>query len=167
MEQIYADGSLVPTDDLIKTLDWDLLPSEVFLVESTLVTLSQEAITLGANWCTPAEAGVEGELRRPVPRLVQMKIIHAARRYIVNDLGLVTSRAGEETMGWDGVGDKAGSPYFTEEERRIIAKTAGRSSFQSVDSRAWAGVSGTPLPLGYVPAAGSRTPFHYFADGDV
>lgn len=92
-----------------------------------LETLSDEARALGlSSW---DETTVPGAIKRLV--------IKACVRYMKNYEGYVQSRAGDETLGWTDLGDKAGSPYFTDAEKASIRKDAGASTLQSVPVVAW------------------------------
>lgn len=143
--------ALAPLDELVAVLDWELSDAEKADAADALEYLSDLARELGRPWPDAAHA----------PRIVCSTVRRAAKRYMSNAEGLTQSRAGDETLGWDGIGDKAGTPYFTETERKIIRGAAGSTSLASVGVYAWG--SGLKRPDdGLVPVEDGSKPFPLF-----
>lgn len=146
--------ALVETDRLVGSLDWELTPSEVADAADTLEYLSDLART---------HAGQVWEYL--CPPIVRGTILAAAKRYMRNADGYTQSRAGDETLAWDGQGDKAGTPYFTSQEIAVIRACVGRVGFGSVTVNAW-GTSNNRVVSGYVPTGPDSKPFPlYGGDG--
>lgn len=141
-------------EELQARLPWTLDEDELRDAASALDLLSELARVYGKATWTAVSA----------PRLVVNYIAAAAKRYLGNSDGLTQSRAGDETLGMTDLGDKAGSPYFTENEIKLIGALAGKSSLMSVPVVAW-GSKRSIDDIGYVPVAGQtfEKPFPYFA----
>lgn len=147
-------ASLVELDRLVGSLDWELTPSEVADGLDTLEYLSDLARTHASQaW------------EYTCPPIVRGTILAAAKRYMRNADGYTQSRAGDETLGWDGLGDKAGAPYFTTNEIGVIRACVGRVGFASVVVNAW-GTSKNRVSDGLVPTGDNSKPFPlYGGDG--
>lgn len=144
--------ALVTPERLISSLDWELSEAERQDAKETVEYLSELARAHGRAWeltCPPIVAGT---------------ILAAAKRYMRNADGYTVSRAGDETLGWDGIGDKAGAPYFTDRELKVIRMVAGRTGLSSVPVLAWG--SRNTLPEGHVPDPDGGKPFPLRAAGD-
>ncbi len=141
--------ALVDYAKVVRALDWELEPAEVEDAEQQAEYLSNVARINGRPW--PESA----------PPIVVNTIEAALKRYLRNAYGLTQTRAGDETMGWDGIGDKAGAPYFTDAELKVIRLCSGQNGFSSVLVNAW-GTSGNRLPQGHVPVADGSKPFPLF-----
>lgn len=105
--------------ELQDRLDWDLSESEKRDAEGALEDASEYARSFGkASW-TDAENA---------PRLVRTLVLTAVKRYIKNPDGYTQSRAGDETVAWNDIGDKAGAPYYTQDEIKMLRGLAGNVS---------------------------------------
>lgn len=145
--------SLVDIDRAEKALDWDLTDAECIDLEDQAEYLSDLARQEGGQtWPTVC------------PSIVESTIRAALVRYMRNADGYTQSRAGDETLGWDGIGDKAGAPYFTASELKTIRTAGGRRAFGSVLMNAWG--SSNRLRDGNVPDPDGGKPFPLFPNGD-
>lgn len=113
-------AALVTLADVAGRIDWTLSPGEELIVEGAISDLSEDArYYSGQNWVTGAEAP---------PRILSL-ILRATVRFLRNVEGASQSRAGDETLMWDNRrNEKAGSPYFTEDEIAEITGTGGGGS---------------------------------------
>jgi hypothetical protein len=147
-------ASLATLDELKNRLDWVLDAQEETVATSALEDASNLVRGYGLNW-SPTN----------VPPVIKSIVLASARRLMVNVQGLTVSRAGDETLGWSDLGDKAGSVYLTTDERQIISGIArGSQSLTSVATYAW-GTEGKGHRVGaaYVPVSGNGSPFPFFA----
>ena len=112
-------ATLLTVDEVKARIDWDLDAGEEKLCLGYLETLSDDArYYAGKEWFTGAEAP---------PRVLSL-ILRATVRFLRNPEGASQSRAGDETLMWDNRhNEKAGSPYFTDDEIDEL-KTLGGSS---------------------------------------
>lgn len=112
-------ASLVGLDDVKGRIDWTLSPGEENMATAAIDDLSVDACYYaGKEWFTGAEAP---------PRVLSL-ILRATVRFLRNPEGASQSRAGDETLMWDNRhNEKAGSPYFTDDEIDEL-KTLGGSS---------------------------------------
>lgn len=160
---------LAPLSELLKRLDWELDDAEREHAEAALETASNLVRAYGrSNWGT-----MEDGTYVPVPVTASTIAIAAARRYMVNSDGYTVSRAGDETVGWDELGDKAGSVYLTDEEKRLIRALVSPPSPVGVQTYTWGQTMrrrrrvselGVDDIAGYVPVDGGR-PFPYYQGG--
>lgn len=144
-------------EELQSRLPWALDDGEKADAAFALALLSDEAREYGkATWYDAAST----------PNLIVNLVVAATKRYLGNSDGLVQSRAGDETLVMPDLGDKAGSPYFTENEIKLIKRLGGRGGIVSVPTTPWR--TKTSDPTGYVPVAGyaGEKPFPYYADGE-
>lgn len=132
--------------ELQDRLDWTLSPDEERIARGALEDASDLAREYGKNWTDAASA----------PRLVRTLVLTACTRYMRNPDGYTTSRAGDETLAWGELGDKAGSVYFTEAEQRMLGGKAGRSGLHSVLVSSWG--PQRSAPVGMVPVEGGGDP---------
>jgi hypothetical protein len=85
---------------------------------------------------------------------------------MTNPSGYTQSRAGDETLGWnDTQGENAGTVYFTDEERKLLAEIGGkRAGLMSAEVSAWNSVR-RPVSVGLVPVdKPGEDPFPLFSD---
>ncbi|MGW4158703.1 hypothetical protein [Streptomyces sp. NPDC004788] len=140
-------------DDLKGRLDWTLDADEERIATSALEDASNLAAHYGRDWPDLS-----------VPRMVRTLVLKACKRYMSNPDGYTQSRAGDETLGWnDAAGENAGTVYFTDEETRLLASLAGRSTgLYTAGVTAWQSIV-RPVSAGLVPAShGKDVPL--FAD---
>jgi hypothetical protein len=99
------------------------------------------------------------------PYSITNLVLKAARRHMKNYEGFISSRAGDEAVGWTDRKEDAGSATFTREERERIKIIGGnqRSGFHSVDMFSSHKPGTTPTMPGLVPAEGSSNPVHMFS----
>ncbi|WP_159795657.1 hypothetical protein [Puerhibacterium puerhi] len=146
---------LASLEELQNRLDWVLDEQEKVLAESALEDASALVRAQGLNW-TPQN----------IPPVAKTIVLAAARRYVVNNQGLVTSRAGDETLQWADIGDKAGSVYLTEDEKKTLSTITRGVGFGSIPMTAWKTRPGAAddRPY-YVPVSGwpGERPFPYYA----
>ncbi|MFE9254040.1 hypothetical protein [Streptomyces sp. NPDC006879] len=140
-------------DDLKGRLDWTLDADEERIATSALEDASDLAAHYGRDW--PDDT---------VPRMVRTLVLKACKRYMSNPDGYTQSRAGDETLGWnDAAGENAGTVYFTDEEIKLLASLAGRSTgLYSAGVVAWQTVL-RPVSAGLVPTEHGKD-FPLFAD---
>lgn len=142
-----------------KGLDFDLDGELTDIANTAIEDLSDDARFFGLDtWLTPATTPPQ------VCRLVRRAVI----RHMKNYEGYTVSRAGDETLGWSDIGDKAGSPYFTEEEKRMLAsydQINRPNTLISVGVSAWNSVI-RPVSAGLVPTGTNSKPFPMFASED-
>ena len=139
--------------ELMNRLDWTLDPSEERVAASALEDASELARAHGKNWVDAATA----------PRLVRTLVLSACVRYMKNPESYTLSRAGDETLQWEGQGQNAGVVHFTEDERKLLAALGGKSSIFSVPVNAWRTQARTYRDQGYVPAADGTKPIPMFS----
>lgn len=110
-------AALVTLDEIRGRIDWTLSPGEELMAQAAIDDLSEDArFYSGAEWALPADA----------PTRILSLILRAAVRFLRNPEGASQSRAGDETLMWDNrANEKAGSPYFTDDE---IAEIKGGGS---------------------------------------
>ena len=144
--------ALATLDELENALDWTLDAQEKSVATADLEIASNLVRQHGLNWT---------DLN--VPPIAKSIVIQAARRHMVNIQGLTASRAGDEMLGWDGIGDKAGSVYLTEDEKSTLSTISHGRAFGSVSVFAW-----SPSPrrdrTGYVPVSSGGKDFPWYAD---
>lgn len=144
-------------EELVARLDWELDEKEIKNARAALEDASDIARGIGkASWVDADSA----------PRLVRTTVLQACKRYMQNPGGYTQSRAGDETLGWSDLGDKAGSVYFTKEETTLLRGLAGQASgLYIANTYAW---SARPdkQHTGYVPTSLSPEPFPYYGYGD-
>jgi len=145
--------SLVDVTRAEKALDWELNEAERTDLEDQAEYLSDLARQEGGqSWPTVCPSVVEHTIRA------------ALVRYMRNYEGLTQTRAADETQAWDGLGDKAGAPYFTAAELKTIRAAAGRRTFGSILVNAWG--TSNRLRDGHVPDPDGGKPFPLFPSGD-
>ncbi|WP_329793878.1 hypothetical protein V1227_18910 [Lentzea sp. DG1S-22] len=139
-------------EQLKARLDWTLDEDEERLGAAALDDLSGWARYYGRPWPDPLTA----------PQLVRTMVLGAAVRYMRNPEGYVTSRAGDETLTWSELGDRAGSAHFNSDELRALTSMSGKTSLLTAPVTAW---NSRPKPVaGYVPVTGGGKPFPMFSD---
>lgn len=138
--------------ELMNRLDWTLDPSEERIAAAALEDASELARGHGKNWVDAASA----------PRLVRTLVLSACVRYMKNPESYILSRAGDETVQWEGQGQNAGVVHFTEDERKLLAALGGKSSIFSVPVNAWRTQPRSYRDQGYVPAADGTKPIPMF-----
>lgn len=121
--------ALVSIEELKERISLTLSPADEREALMALETLSDAARRLGLpTWTTPENT----------PDAVKRLIIKATNRYLKNYEGFTQSRAGDETLAWTDLGDKAGSPYFTDGEKEDLAECSGRGGgLQTAPVIAW------------------------------
>lgn len=146
-------------EELVDRLDWDLDEKELRMAAAALEDASDLARGIGkASWLDSTTA----------PRLVRVTVLNACKRYMQNPAGYTQSRAGDETLGWADLGDKAGSVYFTDDEERMIRGLAGQASgLYMATTYAWSSRPDKVEPI-YVPTGLPVTsgPMVMFASDD-
>lgn len=104
------------------------------------------------------------------PRMAKNIVMSAVRRFMRNPDGYTQSRAGDETLAWDTLGDKAGTIYFTTEEQKLLRALGGANGgLRSAGVTAWGSTRRhTTHESGNVPVSGwpGEKTFPYYADGD-
>lgn len=126
--------------ELQDRLDWDLSEAEERDALGALEDASDLARAYGKGWVDSSSA----------PRLVRTLVLTSCKRYMKNPDGYTTSRAGDETLSWNEIGDKAGSVYFTDEEIKMLKGLAGRAA-GLVSAPISAYGTKAPMKPGYVP----------------
>lgn len=144
---------LATVAELASGLEWVLSDDEERLATATLEDLSDDARAYGSeSWVDPESA----------PHQVKRLVLRVARRFMRNPDGYVTSRAGDETLSWADQGEHMGTARFNDDERKMLARLAGKGSIVSVALyHGSARVTHDP----YVPTVGGK-PFPYYAEGD-
>lgn len=151
-----SSNALASLDELKNRLDFTLDVQEEALALSGLEDASNLVRAEGLPWTA-----------QNVPPVVKTIVLQATRRYVVNNQGLTVSRAGDETLGWDGIGDKAGTVYLTNEEKRTVITLSRGATFGSIPVTAWGTRKGAAdRYASYVPVAGwpDERPFPFFGD---
>lgn len=148
-------ASLATLQELENRLDWVLDAQEKTVATAALEDASNLVRAHGLNWSDTN-----------APPIVKSITLASARRLMVNVQGLTDSRAGDETLGWADIGDKAGAVYLTADERKLITGIArGAQSLVSVGTYAWGqGSAARKIGTAYVPTEGGRKPFPFFAN---
>ena len=144
--------ALATLEELENSLDWQLDAQEKKVATADLEMASDLVRHHGLNWT---------DLN--VPPIAKSIVLQAARRHMVNIQGLTASRAGDEMLGWDGIGDKAGSVYLTRDEKDTLGTISRGRSFGSAQVFAW---SASPRRdrTGYVPVSSGGRDFPWYAD---
>lgn len=146
--------ALVTVPELAARLPFVMDDDEMREAEGALEDLSDDARSYGrVTWLSPTSA----------PRQVRNLVLRAAARHMKNPDAFVTSRAGDETLGWTDRGEQGGSAYFTKSEISLLRGLSGRGGFASVPLSSWQHTAGS---VGYVPAAGGGDPFPMFASDE-
>lgn len=150
---------LVELEELLKRLDWELDDDEKamalgFLEDATVLVLAH---------------GVPTWTAETAPQTAKTIALSAARRLMVNPDGNTQSRAGDETLAWDGIGEDAGSVYLTGNEKKLLARLTGRGGqVFSVQTYSWGTRPRRQRPVSelravdnslYVPVEGDKAPF--------
>ena len=144
-------ASLVTIDDVKGRIDWTLSLGEELMAQAAIDDLSEDARYYGQKeWPTPADC----------PTRILSLILRACVRFLRNPEGASQSRAGDETLMWDNRhNEKAGSPYFTDDEIAEIKGMgggAGGSSLAFGTLATWAWNNGTgrqDLTVGTAPGS--------------
>jgi len=141
-------------DELAARLDFEMSPKERSMAEGALDDASMLVRAHGKNWPDAVTA----------PYLAKTITLSAAKRYMANPDGFITSRAGDETVGWDEQGEQAGSVYLTAAEIKLLTRIVRPNGLVSVPVIAYGPTRATEDVPGYVPAEGSiNSPFPYFS----
>lgn len=127
---------LATVEELQSRLAYTMTEDDKREAAGALESLSDDARSYGRSSWTE-EANTPGSVKRLV--------LKAAARYMKNYEGYVQSRAGDETLGWTDLGEAAGSPYFTDEERAALGSFSGASALYTAPVVAW----GTSLHRDY------------------
>ena len=135
--------------ELQSRLDWVLDADEERMATGALEDASDLARAYGSNW----------EYASSAPRLVRTLVLTAVKRHMNNPEGLITSRAGDETMAYADIGDKAGAIFYTANEIKLLAGLGGRNGIVSVPVSAWGPTK--KVSEGYVPTG--QKPFPMFS----
>lgn len=144
---------LATIEELIARLPFVMDEDETREAEGALEDLSDDARYYGkASWLSTAVT----------PPQVCRMVVKAAVRHMKNPDGYTQSRAGDETLGWDGKGAEAGSAYFIDREIKQLQTMAGATGFYSVPLNAWNTRQCTVIE-GLVPCEGTSTPFPMFS----
>lgn len=147
-------AALATLDELKNRLDWTLDAQEETLAASALEDASTLVRGHGLEWTA-----------ENVPPLAKTIALGAARRFVVNHMGVTASRAGDETLAWDGVGDKAGTVYLTREEKGMLAALSRPTGFGSIPMSAWNTVERSqPHTAGLVPVSSGHKKFPLYND---
>ncbi|ROR95512.1 hypothetical protein EDD28_0068 [Salana multivorans] len=151
--------ALATLDELKERVEWELSEDEERIAAAALEDISDLVRAGRRDWQPGA-----------CPAVVRKIALGAVVRYLRNPDGVTTSRAGDETVMWDGIGDKAGGVYLTTAEERILTKLVRPNGLTPVDLVAWAPTSRevaqrNGLPVGYVPTAGGGIFRYYRGDG--
>lgn len=109
-------------DELAKRLDFDLSETERAMAEGALEDASNLVRAHGKTWADAASA----------PYIAKTIALAAAKRYMGNPDGYTQSRAGDETLGWDGIGEQAGSVYLTAAEIKLLTRIVRPNGIYSV-----------------------------------
>ncbi|WP_394615887.1 hypothetical protein JNUCC0626_40155 [Lentzea sp. JNUCC 0626] len=141
-------------DELKERLDWTLDADETRIAKAALDDLSGWARHYGRAWPDPSRA----------PQLVRTLVLGAAVRYMRNPEGYVQSRAGDETLGWSDLGDRAGSAHFNDDEITALAAMSGKSKLLSAPISAWGPQRKRHAGTGTVPVSGGGKQFPLFSD---
>ena len=151
-------------------LEWTLDADEERAAEGALEDLSNWARYYGRNWEADA-----------APRLVKTLVLGAAARFARNPDAYITSRAGDETVGWTDRGAESGTAKFAAHEitaLKLLARPTG--AFGTGIMSAWGptklyGSDGRLPPVagekwapaeGEVPLEGGGEPFPLFSSDD-
>lgn len=145
---------LATLDDLKGRLDWTLDADEERQAAGALEDASELARMYGLEWPIAALA----------PRVVRTLVLTSCARFMRNPDGYTRSDAGNESVSWsDKVGDKAGAPYFTEHEIKMLRGFNGRSGITSAPIQAW-GTKAQPQGFVGTRAGTGEKPFPLFSD---
>jgi hypothetical protein len=141
-------------EELTARLDWTLDEGEERIAHSSLEDASELARAHGRDWDADT-----------APRLVRTLVLKAAARYMKNYQGYITSRAGDETVGWsDKAGEDMGTVYFSRDEIKMLQDLAGRrTALISVPVVAWQ--VGTEVDNGTRPVEGGGKNFPMYQVG--
>lgn len=133
--------------------DTEISPAVTKLITSGILYASDMARDLGNPTWTYVTA----------PKSVQRIVAAAVARWVNNTEGLITSRAGDETLAW-AESVATGMIEFSDMERQRLAKhslrATGFGSF-GVESQTILGEDGERTL--YVPVQGSSEPFPFWA----
>lgn len=148
--------ALVTLEAVQKGLDWELSDEEKGIAENAIEELSDDARYYGlSGWVDPDRTP------RPVLSLVRRAVV----AYMKNYEGFTQSRAGDETLVWDGQGENAGRPYFTsEEQKRLRSYRQKGGGLSTVSVVAYGNRRSTAV--GLVPVSDGTRPFPLFASSD-
>ena len=144
-------------EELTARLDWDLDAKELLMAEAALEDASDLARGIGKqSWVDASTA----------PRLVRTTVLQACKRYMQNPAGYTQSRAGDETLGWADIGDRAGAVYFTKDEQALLRGLAGQASgLYIANTYAWSSRPDKQVDV-FVPTNVTPIGFPLFALGD-
>ncbi len=138
---------LVTIEELEPKLDRVLDEDEKRDAEGALEEASMLVRHYGAPWPDPAKA----------PQVARILVIRSVKRYLKNPEGYTQSRAGDEAVAWDGLGERAMAPYLTKAERQMAARAGGRGGIASAPISPWGELCDQRDV--YVPYAGKSFPF--------
>lgn len=104
-------------EDVQGRLDFDMSEAERRVCGNALDDMSEEArYHAGQTWPYPEDA----------PRMVRRLVLTSVTRYMKNLDGLITSRAGDETITLPDLGELAGAPFFTDTEIETLRAIGGK-----------------------------------------
>lgn len=139
-------------DEVQARLDWTLDAGEKNIAQGALEDLSDWACHYGRPWTADT-----------APGFIKRLVIRATARWLRNPDGYETSRAGDETVGWNHSAETPGAAEFTEAEIKAIKSFIRPHSFGSMQMSAF----DTKLPAhwdeGLVPSADGGSQFPLFS----
>ncbi|WP_405056969.1 hypothetical protein OG474_30045 [Kribbella sp. NBC_01505] len=150
------DTPLATVVELADKLPFTMGEDEKREAKLALETLSDDARFYGKpRWTNPFVT----------PPSVVRLVLKAANRHMKNYEGFTQSRAGDETVAWDGQGEDAGSARFSAAEKKQLQQLGNRAKIYSTPVSAWGTIRRHDrpdcLPAGFVPAE-HGSPFPMF-----
>lgn len=125
---LVSPEPLASVDELQARMAEEMTEGDRREAQGALESLSDDARQYGSPaWLTPEST----------PAAVRRTVLKAAKRYMSNYEGFVQSRAGDETLGWGDAGDRAATPFFSEEEKRSLGALAGGGAMFTAPVTAW------------------------------
>lgn len=143
-------------EELKGRLDYTLEEEEERVADAALEDASNLAQYYGKAW--PSSA---------YPPLVKTIVLNACVRHMRLIEGLVSSRAGDETLTWTDLRDKTGTVFLDDAQQAQLARLAGtQRGVWSVPLSAYGGsLEITPSGAGHVPVTTGGDLFPFYADG--
>lgn len=143
----------------LRLADMELTDADRSVAQGVLEDASNLARHYGTSW--PADTA---------PPLVKSIVLSAAMRHMRLIEGVITSRAGDETLTWTDLQEQTGTVFLDHEQKAMLAELAGkrRTGLHSAPINAWTATPREGEFDGWVPTGptGSQ-PVKYFADGTV
>lgn len=142
-------------DELQARLDFTMDDGERGVAQGALEDLTLDAMFHAGKEWTPQD----------VPIRVKSLVLRAAKRYMTNPDGLIQSRAGDETLVYTDLGERAGSAYFTPEEIKQLEEIGRvpKIGFGTIGFYTWG--KNRPTRDGLVPMPPMKD-FPFFAKED-